>query len=195
MLFQFFVPFCPLYHGVAFVPVQHEENVKGLSFFSCFSCSEPHFFLSFFLFISTLFFLTSIMSLFSSSFLFRYFSFFYFFFFFFFSLSFFSFFPVFSQPSPSDLLTSSLPGISPSSPPPPIQYAGYLPIDDSFDSRLFYWLIKADEQTTEKDWTGKVPLTIWLNGGKKRNKINKINKQNKQTEMEKTACIHMYIYT
>lgn len=66
-----------------------------------------------------------------------------------------------AQPVASDRV-QSLPSLSDAD--LPVQYAGYLPIDDDFGSRLFYWLVRASPQA-QTDHTGHIPLTIWFNGG------------------------------
>ena len=47
---------------------------------------------------------------------------------------------------------------------PPVkfkQYAGYVPIDESLGTALFYWFIEAARSPAKK------PLLLWLNGGVK----------------------------
>lgn len=59
----------------------------------------------------------------------------------------------------SDHLVESLPFLS--TPLSTRQYAGHLPVDDSGDRQLFYWLFAPSEHED----TAAAPLVVWLNGG------------------------------
>ena len=61
--------------------------------------------------------------------------------------------------SPDDHKVTNLPGLDPTI--KLTHYAGHLPIDNTGESYLFYWLFEASDVVD----ASKAPLIVWLNGG------------------------------